>query len=166
MKLLACNLVHPYDATKFCIPEVKPWWWDEKAYCKLHNGIGHDIENCGRFKHIVQDLIENGKLEIDAQTLMRQADSFYKTAMDRQTWEQTSTEDKKVLALTAKITKMIKNREHTKSNTGKRKDHPTKEDRNFRRTRTKVTNTEKEPKPNWLAKHEKPSNNEFRKTKE
>ena len=45
--------------------EVKPWWWDEKAYCKLHNGIGHNIEKCGRFKHIVQDLIENGKLEID-----------------------------------------------------------------------------------------------------
>ena len=27
--------------------------------------MGHNIENCGRFKHIVQDLIENGKLEID-----------------------------------------------------------------------------------------------------
>ena len=65
MKILAHNLVHPYDAAKFCIPEVKPWWWDEKAYCKLHNGIGHDIENYGRFRHIVQDLIENGKLEVD-----------------------------------------------------------------------------------------------------
>ena len=65
MKLLARNLVHPYNATKFCIPKVKPWWWDEKAYCKLYNGIGHNIENCGSFKHIVQDLIENGKLEID-----------------------------------------------------------------------------------------------------
>ena len=53
MKLLAHNHVHPYDATKFCIPKVKPWWWDEKAYCKLHNGIGHDIENCGRFKHVL-----------------------------------------------------------------------------------------------------------------
>ena len=65
MKFFAHNLVHPYDATKSHIPEVKPWWWDEKAYCKLHNGIGHDIQNCGRFKHIVQDPIENEKLEID-----------------------------------------------------------------------------------------------------
>ena len=38
---------------------------DEKAYCKIHNDIGHDVENYGRFKHIVQDFIENGKLEID-----------------------------------------------------------------------------------------------------
>lgn len=52
-KLLAHNLVHPYDVAKFSIPEVKPWWWDENAYYKLHNGIGHDIDNCGRFKHVV-----------------------------------------------------------------------------------------------------------------
>ena len=57
MKLLARNLVHPYDAAKFYIPEVMPWWWDEKAYCKLHNGIGHNIEKCGRFKHIVEESV-------------------------------------------------------------------------------------------------------------
>ena len=57
--------MHPYDAAKFHIPKVKPWWWDEKAYWKLHNGIGHDFENSGRFKHIIQDLIKNEKLEID-----------------------------------------------------------------------------------------------------
>ena len=42
-KFLAHNILHPYDAASFCIPKVKPWWWDEKAYCKLHNGIGHNI---------------------------------------------------------------------------------------------------------------------------
>ena len=28
MKLLAHNLVCPYDSAKFPIPKVKPWWWE------------------------------------------------------------------------------------------------------------------------------------------
>ena len=48
MKLLAHNLVHPYDATKFHILDVKPCWWDEKAYCKLQNGIGGYVLDHGQ----------------------------------------------------------------------------------------------------------------------
>lgn len=57
--------MHPFDPVNFCIPKVKPWWWDEKSYCKFHNGIGHNVENCGKLKHIIHDIIENGKLQVD-----------------------------------------------------------------------------------------------------
>lgn len=58
--LIAHNLAHPQDPTKHRIPDPKPHWWDEKAFCVFHNGIGHDIENCFKLKHLVQDLIESG----------------------------------------------------------------------------------------------------------
>lgn len=52
-KLIAYNLVHPFDPTKLCISEIKPWRWDVKAYCKFQNGIGYNVENCGKLKHII-----------------------------------------------------------------------------------------------------------------
>ena len=66
--LLAHNLVQPQDPSKFRIPDPKPHWWDEKAFCVFHNGIGHDIENCFKLKHLVQDLIESGGLQVDGLT--------------------------------------------------------------------------------------------------
>lgn len=62
--LIDKNLAQPQDPTKFCIPDIKPYWWNEKAYYIFHNGIRHDIEHCWKLKHLIQDLIENGKLEI------------------------------------------------------------------------------------------------------
>ena len=45
-KVIINKLVHPQDPARNYIPDVKPHWWDEKAFCKFHNGIGHDIEKC------------------------------------------------------------------------------------------------------------------------
>ena len=55
--LIAHNLVQPQDHSKFRIPDPKPHWWDEKAFCVFNNGIGHDIEKNFKLKHLVQDLI-------------------------------------------------------------------------------------------------------------
>ncbi len=63
--LIANNLAHPQDLAKHYIPDVKPHWQDEKAFGKFQNGIGHDIQNYWKLKHIIQDLIENGKLKVD-----------------------------------------------------------------------------------------------------
>lgn len=63
--LIDNNLAQPQDPAKFHILDIKPYWLNEKAYCIFHNGIGHDIEHCWKLKHLIQDLIENGKLEID-----------------------------------------------------------------------------------------------------
>lgn len=63
--LIANNLAHPQDPAKFHIPDPKPHWWDDKAFCKFHNGPGHTVENCWKLKHIVQDFIESGKLQVD-----------------------------------------------------------------------------------------------------
>ena len=34
------------------------------AYCKYHRGCGHDTERCWVLKHIIQDMIEEGKLNL------------------------------------------------------------------------------------------------------
>lgn len=59
-KLIDSNLAHPLDVVHFRILDPKPWWWKEKEFCIFHNGIGHNVENCPRLKHLIQDLIENG----------------------------------------------------------------------------------------------------------
>lgn len=46
-------------------PEVKPKWWNDYHYCEYHNNKAHKTENFIRLKHVIQDLIENGKFFVD-----------------------------------------------------------------------------------------------------
>ena len=41
--LIANNLAHSQDLENHYIHDVKPHWWDEKAFCKFHNGTENDI---------------------------------------------------------------------------------------------------------------------------
>jgi len=43
--------------------------WDAKAYCKYHQGKGHDTEKCWRLKNDIQDLIDSGKLPVPPEAL-------------------------------------------------------------------------------------------------
>lgn len=55
-KLIENNLLRP-------LPQRPPFPnADPKYYCKYHQTIGHDIDNCGRLKHEIQDLIDSGKI--------------------------------------------------------------------------------------------------------
>ena len=46
-----------------------PAWYDESKTCKYHSDVqGHDIKNCFRFKHRVQDMIEEGSLSLRGRT--------------------------------------------------------------------------------------------------
>ncbi|KAH9313031.1 hypothetical protein KI387_028066, partial [Taxus chinensis] len=43
----------------------KPSWYKEHDYCDLHHVKGHKTNKCLRLHHYIQDLIENGKIEVD-----------------------------------------------------------------------------------------------------
>ncbi|GKV46141.1 hypothetical protein SLEP1_g53148 [Rubroshorea leprosula] len=40
-------------------------WYDQQVRCEYHNVVGHDTEYCTTLKHRVQDLIDEGKLQLD-----------------------------------------------------------------------------------------------------
>ncbi|GKU90956.1 hypothetical protein SLEP1_g4893 [Rubroshorea leprosula] len=41
-------------------------WYDQQAKCEYHNVVGHSTEHCTALKHKIQDLIDEGKLQLDA----------------------------------------------------------------------------------------------------
>lgn len=38
--------------------------WNKDAYCKFHNGNGHDIEYFYKIKHLIQNMVENKPLPL------------------------------------------------------------------------------------------------------
>ncbi|GKV34732.1 hypothetical protein SLEP1_g43078 [Rubroshorea leprosula] len=42
-----------------------PYWYDAQARCEYHNVTGHGTENCATLRHRIQDLIDEGKLQLD-----------------------------------------------------------------------------------------------------
>ncbi|GLJ31915.1 hypothetical protein SUGI_0642360 [Cryptomeria japonica] len=46
-------------------PQIKPPWWNDSHYCDYHRNKGHQMNNCMRLKHMVQDMIDRGDLTID-----------------------------------------------------------------------------------------------------
>ncbi|GKV34375.1 hypothetical protein SLEP1_g42752 [Rubroshorea leprosula] len=43
-----------------------PFWYDPQVRCEYHNVVGHGTEYCATLKHRIQDLIDEGKLQLDA----------------------------------------------------------------------------------------------------
>ena len=46
------------------LPKENRWYNEEESY-HFHHQKGHDTNKCRTLKNIVQDLIYNGKLEVD-----------------------------------------------------------------------------------------------------
>lgn len=109
----------------------------------------------------IQHQHEDGTNLISVTMLMLRADAFYKTAITRETWEQPSVQDKRVHALTTKIQNLEK-----KDKEKKGRDRSQSPSSRKRRDSNKDTDTPKESKPNWLAKHIKPKKQDMTKTKE
>lgn len=56
------------------LPEVKPYepgplkpaWWNDNDYCEYHHTKGHKIVSCYKLKSLIQDLIDQGDITVDA----------------------------------------------------------------------------------------------------
>ncbi|KAH9320390.1 hypothetical protein KI387_044490, partial [Taxus chinensis] len=42
-----------------------PSWYKEHDYCELHHVKGHKIDKFLQLRHYIQDLIDNGEIEVD-----------------------------------------------------------------------------------------------------
>lgn len=54
----------PFDESK-----TKLYWNKENEYCAYHHVKGHETSKCIQIKHLVQDLIDQGKIAIDPITV-------------------------------------------------------------------------------------------------
>lgn len=50
-------------------PEPKPLGYDPNKYCKFHRYVGHSTNRCIALRHFVQDLIEEGKIKLDGNSI-------------------------------------------------------------------------------------------------
>lgn len=55
--------MQPFDESK-----PKPDWYKENEYCTYHCVKGHETKKCIKLKHLVQDLIVQGKIVVDPAT--------------------------------------------------------------------------------------------------
>ncbi|KAI3943838.1 hypothetical protein MKW92_004889 [Papaver armeniacum] len=47
------------------MPDPKPRGFDESKTCNFHQGPGYDTNSCWVLKHLIQDLLDYGKIVID-----------------------------------------------------------------------------------------------------
>jgi hypothetical protein len=47
-------------------PRVKPPTWNDSYFCNYHRCKGHKTNNCQALRNLVQDLIDNGTITIEA----------------------------------------------------------------------------------------------------
>lgn len=57
--MITLPIIKPPNPTKPLPPNFK-----SNAYCHYHRQNGHETKNCKHFKHLVQDLIDYGRLSI------------------------------------------------------------------------------------------------------
>ncbi|GKU89512.1 hypothetical protein SLEP1_g3641 [Rubroshorea leprosula] len=62
-QLLGVGLMKTVQAAPIRPPY--PDWYDQQVRCEYHNVVGHDTKYCTTLKHRVQDLIDEGKLQLD-----------------------------------------------------------------------------------------------------
>ncbi|GKU94990.1 hypothetical protein SLEP1_g8408 [Rubroshorea leprosula] len=55
----------PYAHLQMYARKMVPYANDERAKCEYHNVVGHGTENCAALRHRIQDLIDEGKLQLD-----------------------------------------------------------------------------------------------------
>ena len=58
--LTSKKFLKPLDLTP--MPNPVPPTWNLNEYCHFHKKLGHKTDNCFRFKHEIQELIDNGTL--------------------------------------------------------------------------------------------------------
>ncbi|KAI3904248.1 hypothetical protein MKW92_041437 [Papaver armeniacum] len=47
------------------VPNPKPRGYDESKMCNYHQSAGHDTNSCYVLKHLIQDLLDDGKIVIE-----------------------------------------------------------------------------------------------------
>lgn len=55
----------PYKFSTPSEPEVKPSWWRADHYYGYHRRKGHKNKDCIEFKCIIQDLIDDGVIDVE-----------------------------------------------------------------------------------------------------
>lgn len=63
-RLTGQGLISPIGPTPDPSPENRSKNWNPNAYCKYHQGKGHNISDCWTLRHKLQDMIEDGRLPI------------------------------------------------------------------------------------------------------
>lgn len=65
LKSLSDNKIIKIPDSKPWEPEEKPKWWNDNNYCDFHHNKGHKTNNYMKLIHVIQDLIEEGKVKVD-----------------------------------------------------------------------------------------------------
>lgn len=66
-KLFAKKIITLPDNQPFD-PKINPLWWNENEFCEYHKSNNHKTSNCHKLKNLIQDLIDNGAIEVDGHT--------------------------------------------------------------------------------------------------
>lgn len=64
-KLVQRNLIKINDRPNYEEPNFKPPWYNENDKSEFHKIKGHTTNNYMRLKNIVEDLIENGEVDVE-----------------------------------------------------------------------------------------------------
>ena len=64
-KLVDHNLMVFPNTRPFDENQPKPTWYRENEYCKYHHIKGHDTNNCFRLKVFLQNLVDDGEIEVE-----------------------------------------------------------------------------------------------------
>lgn len=67
-KLMSINSIQLPPIQPVDNSQPKPIWYHEAHYCKYHRFKAHNIEKCRSFKYRVQQLVNQGDIQIDSST--------------------------------------------------------------------------------------------------
>lgn len=68
------KLIYPIGPTLDPEEDKKGSNWDKYAHCKYHRGNKHRSNDCYRLKHLIHNMIENGRLPIFSNKALNKID--------------------------------------------------------------------------------------------
>ena len=72
-KLVDHNLMVFPNTRPFDENQPKPRWYQENEYCKYHHIKGHDTNKCFKLKVFIQNLVDDGEIEVEGGTTSKNA---------------------------------------------------------------------------------------------
>lgn len=64
-KLIKSNLILLPNYKNYQEPQVKPLWYRDEDHCEFHQTKGCKTQSCFKLKHLIQDVIEQGEVNVD-----------------------------------------------------------------------------------------------------
>lgn len=58
-RLTEKEVITPIGLTEDSSADKRSKSWNKDAYCKFHPGNEHDIEDCYKLKHLIQNMVDN-----------------------------------------------------------------------------------------------------------